>query len=109
MPDFEFTSAANAVAPRFVAIQRRLDPGAPAEDNLLRGQDGFDVRKRAERTFARDLTEAIISLDGDREFLKQGGVFNDRQIEAVIAALNQQVRVNRGLPHPNEYYIYFST
>ena len=90
-------------------IQRRLDPGAPAEDNLLRGQDGFDVRKRAERTFARDLTEAIISLDGDREFLKQGGVFNDRQIEAVIAALNQQVRVNRGLPHPNEYYIYFST
>jgi hypothetical protein len=35
-------------------------------------------------------------------------VFEDQQIEALIAALNQQVRVNRGLPHPNEYYIYFS-
>ena len=89
-------------------IQRRLDPGAPATDNLLRDQDGFDVRKRAERTFARDLTEAIISLDKDRAFLKEGGVFEDQQIEALIAALNQQVRVNRGLPHPNEYYVYFS-
>jgi glutamine synthetase len=90
-------------------IQRRLDPGEPATDNLLQEYNRFDVRKRADRTFARDLTEAIIALDADREFLKNGQVFCDQQIERFIEALNRQVMHNRGLPHPNEYFWYFST
>lgn len=90
-------------------IERKLNPGPPLEGNLARNSDGFDVRRRPDRSLAWDLREAIIALDADRDFLKVGGVFNDSQIDSVISEMNRQISVNRGLPHPNEYYIYFSS
>lgn len=90
-------------------VFQRIDPGPPATGNLLIGDEAFDVRRRDVTTFARDLTEAIISLDRDREFLKFGNVFNDPQIEQLISMLNRQIQIDRGLPHPNDYYIGFST
>jgi glutamine synthetase len=90
-------------------VIHRMDPGAPTTENLLSGDGMFDVRRRNDITFARDLTEAIISLDRDRDFLKVGNVFNDDQIEKLLSMLNRQVQIDRGLPHPNDYYIGFST
>jgi glutamine synthetase len=88
-------------------LRRGLDAGPPIGEASRRGE-GFDVRRRAASSFARDLTEAVIALDTDRDFLRADSVFTDALIEAQILELNRQIRVNRALPHPNEYYMYFS-
>jgi glutamine synthetase len=90
-------------------VLRGLDPGPPRGDDPRRAAGAtWDVRRRAADGFALDLAEAIVALDADRRFLAEGGVFDDALVEALAVELNRQLRVNRGLPHPNEYYMYFS-
>lgn len=89
-------------------VARALDPGPPEEIDPRRRVDGWDVRRRATPCFALDLAEAIVALDGDRRFLTAGGVFADTLIDGLLDELNRQLRVNRALPHPNEYYLYYS-
>lgn len=89
-------------------IARGLDPGPAAESDPRRGVEGWDVRQRPQPGFALDLAEAIVALDADRGFLRAGGVFSDGLLDALLAELNRQLRVNRALPHPNEYYLYYS-
>jgi len=90
-------------------VLRGLDPGPSRGDDPRRASGAtWDVRRRAAEGFALDLAEAIVALDADRRFLVEGGVFDDALVEALALELNRQLRVNRGLPHPNEYYMYFS-
>ncbi len=90
-------------------IARRLDPGAPIDTDPRERAESWDLRRRATPGFALDLGEAILALDRDREFLTASSVFADSLIETLIDELTRQLRVNRALPHPNEYYLYFST
>ncbi len=89
-------------------MAKRLDPGPSIETDPRDAVENWDLRKRATPNFAFDLGEAILALDRDREFLTTSGVFSDALIETLVAELTRQLRVNRALPHPNEYYLYFS-
>jgi glutamine synthetase len=88
-------------------VARGLEPGPPAIGDLRR-ESGFGVRVRPPDALARDLGEAVLALDADRGFLERDDVFAPELIDALLAELERQLHVNRGLPHPNEFYMYFS-
>jgi glutamine synthetase len=49
------------------------------------------------------------SLDKDREFLTQGGVFTDDQIDAYIALKFEEIQRFEHAPHPIEFEMYYSS
>ena len=53
------------------------------------------------------LKEALESLDGDRDFLKAGGVFDDDQIDAYIDLKMEEVHRVAMHPHPVEFDMYY--
>ena len=59
-------------------------------------------------TIARSLEEALDALDNDREYLKQGGVFNDSQIDAYIDLKKKDIEEYNQKPHPVEFEMYYS-
>jgi len=59
-------------------------------------------------TVAGSLREALEALDADREFLKQGDVFSDDQIDAYIDLKMEDVNRLALTPHPVEFDMYFS-
>ena len=52
--------------------------------------------------------EALASLDADRGFLTEGGVFTDDQIDGYIDLKMEEVYDLEHSPHPIEYKNYFS-
>jgi len=48
------------------------------------------------------------SLDWDRDFLKQGSVFSDDQIDAFIALKFEEIYKLEHTPHPMEFEMYYS-
>ena len=88
-------------------IERRLTPGAPYEADATRTMGSFDPRKRSPQSLCRSVEEAVVALDGDRTFLGAGNVFSDALVDAQLAELCRQARVNRGLPHPNEFSMFY--
>ena len=48
------------------------------------------------------------SLDGDRDFLKKGGVMDDDQIDAYIDLKMEEVLRFEMHPHPVEFDMYYS-
>ena len=48
------------------------------------------------------------SLDKDRKFLTQGGVFTDDQIDAYIDLKFQEIYKFEHTPHPMEFEMYYS-
>ena len=86
-------------------IRNKIDPGAPADRNL------YDLPAEEAKGFptvAGSLEEALQSLDGDREFLKAGGVFDDDMIDAYMALKMEEHDAIRLRPHPMEYSLYYS-
>jgi len=59
-------------------------------------------------TVAGSLREALESLSADREFLKQGDVFSDDQIDAYIELKMNDVNRLDMSPHPAEFDMYYS-
>jgi len=59
-------------------------------------------------TVAGSLDEALAALDADREFLKQGDVFSDDQIDAYIELKQEEVDRLALTPHPVEFDMYYS-
>ena len=59
-------------------------------------------------TVCASLAQALEALDGDREFLKAGGVFDDDLIEAYIALKMEEVTRFRMSTHPVEFDMYYS-
>ena len=84
-------------------IKNKIDPGKAADKNLYES-DNKDLRE-----VCRTLNEALNALDKDRDFLKQGGVFDDDMIDAYIGLKKQEVQRLNEAPHPVEFEMYYSS
>ena len=86
-------------------IVNKIDPGQAIDKDIY---DLPEAEKAKLRTVPGSLDEALNALEGDQDFLLQGGVFTKDVIdvwlqykrEVEIAEINQR-------PHPHEFYLYF--
>ena len=86
-------------------IKNQIDPGAPSDKDL------YDLPPEEEKgipTVCASLDQALEALDGDREFLKAGGVFTDDFIDAYIGLKMKEVTAFRAATHPLEYQMYYA-
>ncbi|MCP1335582.1 type I glutamate--ammonia ligase [Futiania mangrovi] len=86
-------------------IENKIHPGDPMDKDLyaLPPEELKDIP-----TVCGSLREALEALDGDREFLKKGGVFTDDQIDAYIELKMEEVYNFEHTPHPVEFEMYYS-
>jgi glutamine synthetase len=86
-------------------IRNKLDPGDPVDKNIY----DLPPEELAEiPTVCGSLREALSSLDGNREFLKKGGVMTDDMIDAYIELKMAEVARTDMTPHPVEFDMYYS-
>jgi glutamine synthetase len=83
-------------------IQNRIHPGKALEINL------YEDQTWQKKTMCGSLREALHALDQDRAFLKQGGVFDDDQLDAYIELKMREVEAVDRHPHPIEFNLYCS-
>ncbi len=86
-------------------IKHQIDPGGPSDKDL------YDLPPEEEKnipTVCHSLDQALDALDGDREFLKAGGVFTEDMIDAYIALKHKEVTAFRAATHPLEYQMYYT-
>ena len=86
-------------------IQNRIDPGEPMDKDL------YDLPPEEEaniKTVCNTLEQALEALDGDRDFLKAGGVFSDDFIDAYIELKEEEVTRFLMTTHPVEFDMYYS-
>ncbi len=86
-------------------IQNKIHPGDPMDKDL------YELSAEELKTVPQvcgSLREALVALDQDREFLKQGGVMDDDQIDAYIALKMEEVYRLEHTPHPVEFDMYYS-
>jgi len=86
-------------------IVNKIDPGSPMDKDL------YDLPPEETKVIPQvcsSLDQALHSLDGDREFLKAGGVFSDDLIDAYISLKMQEVTRFRMSTHPVEFDMYYS-
>ena len=86
-------------------IENKIHPGDAMDKNLydLPPEELKDVPQ-----VAGSLREALGALDADRDFLKQGDVFTDDQIDAYIELKMEEVTAFETAPHPVEFDLYYS-
>ena len=86
-------------------ILNKIDPGPPMDKDL------YDLSPEEEQgipTVCSALEQALECLDGDRDFLKAGGVLSDDAIDAYIALKMEDVTTLRMSTHPIEFDMYYS-
>ena len=86
-------------------IKNRIDPGKSLDKDLYTLSES-EVKKIP--TVCGSLREAMESLDKDRKFLTQGGVFTDDQIDAYIALKFEEIYKFEHTPHTIEFDMYSS-
>ena len=86
-------------------IKNKIDPGKSFDKDLYALSED-EVKKIP--TVCGSLREAMESLDKDRDFLKQGNVFTDDQIDAYIALKFEEIHNFEHTPHPIEFDMYYS-
>jgi glutamine synthetase len=86
-------------------IKNKLDPGQAWDKDLY---DLPPAELKQIPTVCGSLREALINLDGDREFLKEGGVFDDDFIDSYIDLKMTEVIRFEHTPHPVEFEMYYS-
>ena len=86
-------------------IKNKIDPGKSFDKDLYALSEN-EVKKIP--TVCGSLREAMESLDKDRDFLKQGNVFTDDQIDAYIALKFEEIHNFEHTPHPIEFDMYYS-
>jgi len=86
-------------------IMNKIHPGDAMDKDLY---DLPPEEEKALKLVAFSLEEALIGLDGDREFLKAGDVFSDDLIDAYIDLLEENVTRLRMTTHPVEFDMYYS-
>ena len=86
-------------------IKNKIKPGKPMDEDLY-ALSGDELKGIP--TVCTSLKGACTALDGDRDFLKQGGVFTDDQIDAYIDLKMEEVQQFRDTPHPIEFQMYYS-
>lgn len=86
-------------------IKNKIDPGDAMDRNLyeLSEEELKDIP-----TVSRSLHMSLEALNADREFLLQGDVFTDDQIEAYIDLKMEEVLDWESSPHPIEFINYYS-
>lgn len=85
-------------------IENKIDPGSAMDKDL------YDLPPEEANTIPQvcgSLREALEALDGDREFLKKGGVFTDDQIDSYIELKMHDVQRLQLHPHPVEFDMYY--
>ncbi|MFM7981645.1 MAG: glutamine synthetase, partial [Candidatus Fonsibacter sp.] len=80
-------------------------PGNPFDEDLY---SLTPEQLKGVPTVCGSLREAMMCLDGDRDFLKAGGVFTDDQIDAYIDLKFQEIHNFEHTPHPIEFQMYYS-
>jgi glutamine synthetase len=86
-------------------IKNKIHPGQPMDKDL------YDLPPKELKkipTVCHSLDQALDALDGDREFLKAGGVFSDDFIDSYIALKMGEVTKFRAATHPLEYAMYYT-
>ncbi|WP_025300543.1 type I glutamate--ammonia ligase [Candidatus Endolissoclinum faulkneri] len=86
-------------------IRNKIHPGNPIDKNL------YDLPPKEISAIPKvcgSLREALNNLDKDRNFLTQGGVFTDDQIDGYIELKMQEVYAFEHTPHPIEFDMYYS-
>jgi len=86
-------------------IRNKIDPGGPMDTDLY---DLEPEEAKAIPQVCSSLDQALDALDGNREFLKVGGVFSDDLIDAYITLKMQEVTRFRMSTHPVEFDMYYS-
>ena len=86
-------------------IKNKINPGKPADQDLY-AMEEHEVKNIP--TVCGSLREAMESLDTDRKFLTQDGVFTDDQIDAYIALKFEEIYKLEHTPHPIEFEMYYS-
>ena len=87
-------------------VENKIDPGDPMDKNLY---DLPPEELEGIPTVCGSLREACECLDGDREFLKKGGVFTDDQIDGYLELKMEEVERIEMTPHPVEFDMYYSS
>ncbi len=86
-------------------IKNKIDPGKPGDEDL------FELELEGKNTYPRvaySLEQALEALDGDREFLKAGGVMSDEMISSYISLKGEEVTAMRATTTPLEFEQYYS-
>jgi glutamine synthetase len=83
-------------------IRKKIDPGKPADFNL------FTEGVKSLTPIPKTLNEALQSLDSDRKFLLQGGVFNNDLIDEWIKIKREGIQRLKESVHPMEYEMYLN-
>lgn len=86
-------------------IQNKIHPGDPMDKDLY---DLPPEELEGVPTVCGSLREALDALDGDRDFLKQGSVFSDDQINGYLALKWEENERYEQTPHPVEFDMYYS-
>ncbi|GBE08868.1 MAG TPA: glutamate--ammonia ligase [Gammaproteobacteria bacterium] len=86
-------------------ITNKIHPGDAMDKDLydLPAEEEADIPK-----VAASFEEALAALDGDRDFLKAGGVFTHDVIDAFIELKMEEVTQLRMSTHPIEFDLYYS-
>tara|TARA_Y100001936_G_scaffold40191_1_gene38699 strand:- start:248 stop:1654 length:1407 start_codon:yes stop_codon:yes gene_type:complete len=87
-------------------IKNKINPGKPLDEDLYSLPEN---KVKNIPTVCGSLREAMESLDRDRSFLKEGGVFSDDQIDAFIALKFEEIYNLEHTPHPMEFEMYYSS
>ncbi|TVS17011.1 MAG: type I glutamate--ammonia ligase [Gammaproteobacteria bacterium] len=86
-------------------IKNKIHPGDAMDKDLY---DLPPEELEGIPTVCSSLEQALNALDTDREFLKQGGVFSDGQIDGYIALKRGEVETLNMNTHPVEFQMYYS-
>jgi glutamine synthetase len=86
-------------------IQQQIDPGDPLDRNIydLSPEEAANVP-----TVPGSLDAALDALEGDHDFLLQGGVFTQDLLDAWFDMKREEAAQLRLRPTPYEYEMYFS-
>lgn len=87
-------------------IENEIDPGEEYKINLFKAISSSKTMKLP--MMAKNLQEAIESLNADRGFLKKGDVFTDDEINLYISEKMQEIAALDTVIHPIEFKMYFS-
>jgi glutamine synthetase len=85
-------------------IENKIHPGDAMDKDL------YDLPPEEAKSIPQvcgSLREALEELDGDRDFLKKGNVFDDDQIDAYIDLKMEEVMRLQLHPHPVEFDMYY--
>ncbi|SFV57838.1 Glutamine synthetase type I [hydrothermal vent metagenome] len=87
-------------------IKNKIDPGKAGDEDLY---ELSESEKAKIPKVCGSLQDALESLDKDRDFLKEGGVFTDNVIDSFIELKTEEVTAVRSAPHPVEFDMYYSS